>query len=93
LLFYAPKILGGDDGLPMFRGQGAAWMKDALALHDVTMERVGEDIMVVRHMECGKRFAIYSEQSIEFMFTGIIEGLGTLVGIRAAGEARIHRGR
>jgi diaminohydroxyphosphoribosylaminopyrimidine deaminase/5-amino-6-(5-phosphoribosylamino)uracil reductase len=47
VLFYAPKLLGGDDGTPMFRGQGPAWMKDALALHDVTVERVGEDIMVV----------------------------------------------
>ncbi len=47
VLFYAPKLLGGDDGTPMFRGQGAAWMKDAMALHDVSVERVGEDIMVV----------------------------------------------
>lgn len=47
VLFYAPKLLGGDDGIPMFRGQGAAWMKDAMALRDLTVERVGEDIMVV----------------------------------------------
>jgi acetyl-CoA C-acetyltransferase len=53
VLFYAPKLLGGDDGTPMFRGQGAAWMKDALALHDMTVERVGEDIMVIgyRHKD------------------------------------------
>jgi diaminohydroxyphosphoribosylaminopyrimidine deaminase/5-amino-6-(5-phosphoribosylamino)uracil reductase len=47
VLFYAPKLLGGDDGTPMFRGQGAAWMKDALTLRDLTVERVGEDILVV----------------------------------------------
>jgi diaminohydroxyphosphoribosylaminopyrimidine deaminase/5-amino-6-(5-phosphoribosylamino)uracil reductase len=53
VLFYAPKLLGGDDGVPMFRGQGPAWMKDALALHDLTVSMVGEDIMVqgYRHKE------------------------------------------
>ncbi|MBI5062115.1 MAG: RibD family protein, partial [Desulfatitalea sp.] len=53
VLFFAPKLLGGDDGLPMFRGQGPAWMKDALTLHDLTVERVGEDIKVqgYRHKE------------------------------------------
>ncbi|MBI5552367.1 MAG: bifunctional diaminohydroxyphosphoribosylaminopyrimidine deaminase/5-amino-6-(5-phosphoribosylamino)uracil reductase RibD [Desulfobacterales bacterium] len=53
VFFYAPKLLGGDDGTPMFRGQGAAWMKDALALHDVTVARVGEDIMVVGYRHKG----------------------------------------
>lgn len=46
VLFYAPKILGGDDGVPMCRGQGPAFMKEAMAIHDMTVSRVGEDIMV-----------------------------------------------
>lgn len=44
--FYAPKIVGGDDGIPMLRGTGAALMKDATALHDVNVSRVGDDILV-----------------------------------------------
>lgn len=46
IFFYAPKILGSDDGVPMCRGQGPAFMKEALALRDLTVSRVGEDIMV-----------------------------------------------
>ena len=43
---YAPKILGGDDGWPMLRGAGAAVMQEALALSDVVVERLGDDIAV-----------------------------------------------
>ena len=46
MFFYAPKILGGDDGVPLCRGTGPARMRDALALGDVTVERVGPDILV-----------------------------------------------
>jgi diaminohydroxyphosphoribosylaminopyrimidine deaminase / 5-amino-6-(5-phosphoribosylamino)uracil reductase len=46
LFHYAPKILGGDDGRPMLRGAGPDAMQDALALSDVTVERLGEDIAV-----------------------------------------------
>lgn len=46
VLFFAPKLLGGDDGVPLFRGTGAALMKDALPVKDVRVERVGEDILV-----------------------------------------------
>jgi diaminohydroxyphosphoribosylaminopyrimidine deaminase / 5-amino-6-(5-phosphoribosylamino)uracil reductase len=46
VIFYAPKILGGDDGVPMCRGQGPAFMKDAMALRDMTARMVGEDVMV-----------------------------------------------
>jgi diaminohydroxyphosphoribosylaminopyrimidine deaminase / 5-amino-6-(5-phosphoribosylamino)uracil reductase len=46
VLFYAPKILRGDDGIPMFRGAGPNLMKDAVAIHDITVDRIGEDIMI-----------------------------------------------
>ncbi len=46
VLFYAPKLLGGDDGIPMFRGRGPELMQAATALHDVSVERVGGDILV-----------------------------------------------
>lgn len=46
IVFYAPKLLGGDDGIPMLRGKGPALMKEALPVCDVTIELVGEDIML-----------------------------------------------
>jgi diaminohydroxyphosphoribosylaminopyrimidine deaminase/5-amino-6-(5-phosphoribosylamino)uracil reductase len=44
--FYAPKILGGDDGVPLLRGEGLLYMRDAITLTDVTVERFGDDILV-----------------------------------------------
>jgi len=46
IFFYAPKLFGGDDGIPMCRGQGPLLMKDALKVEDLTVSRVGDDIMV-----------------------------------------------
>lgn len=46
VLFYAPKFLGGDDGIPMLRGPGPALMAEAIPLHNVTVAMVGEDIMI-----------------------------------------------
>lgn len=45
-LFYAPKLLVSDQGVPMCRGEGPVKMKDALALKNVDVSRVGEDILV-----------------------------------------------
>ncbi len=44
--FYAPKILGGDDGVPMCRGRGPDLMRDCLPVRDVTARRFGEDVMI-----------------------------------------------
>lgn len=46
LFFYAPKILGGDDGVPMIRGKGPEMMSASQILHEVDVSRVGEDILV-----------------------------------------------
>jgi len=45
-LFYAPKLLVSDQGVPMCRGEGPEKMKDALALKNVAVSRLGEDILV-----------------------------------------------
>ncbi len=45
-LFYAPKILGGDDGIPIFAGPGPDLMDDCQRVTDVSVHRFGEDIMV-----------------------------------------------
>jgi len=46
LFFYAPKILGGDDGVPICRGPGAALISDAVALEHIRVRRFDDDIMI-----------------------------------------------
>lgn len=46
LIFYAPKILGGDDGVPMCSGPGPEKMGQSLPLHRMEVERVGADVLV-----------------------------------------------
>jgi diaminohydroxyphosphoribosylaminopyrimidine deaminase/5-amino-6-(5-phosphoribosylamino)uracil reductase len=44
-VFVAPKIVGGD-GLSWIAGPGVARMADAVALRDVRVERLGDDVLV-----------------------------------------------
>lgn len=44
--FYAPKILGGDDGVPVCSGRGPALMKDAIRVNEVSVRRFGADVMI-----------------------------------------------
>ncbi len=44
--FYAPKLLGGDDGVPICRGTGPETMKESLPIHHISVERFDDDIMV-----------------------------------------------
>lgn len=46
LFFYAPKILGGDDGVPICRGPGAALISDAVALEHIRVRRFDDDVMI-----------------------------------------------
>jgi diaminohydroxyphosphoribosylaminopyrimidine deaminase/5-amino-6-(5-phosphoribosylamino)uracil reductase len=46
LFFFAPKILGGDDGVPICKGSGAALMNDCIQVKDVQVRRFGDDIMI-----------------------------------------------
>lgn len=49
--FYAPKILGGDDGIPICRGKGPATMKDSIAVKNISVRRFGDDVMVEGYIE------------------------------------------
>ncbi len=49
--FYAPKILGGDDGFPICRGPGPEYMRQAIPLRDVAVRRFDEDIMVEGYVD------------------------------------------
>jgi len=44
--FYAPKILGGDDGAPMCRGTGPELMNQSIQIRDIRIQRFEDDILV-----------------------------------------------
>jgi len=50
--FFAPKLLQGNDGVPICAGAGAQWMADCLTLCDVHAEMVEQDVMITgyRHV-------------------------------------------
>jgi diaminohydroxyphosphoribosylaminopyrimidine deaminase/5-amino-6-(5-phosphoribosylamino)uracil reductase len=49
--FYAPKILGGDDGVPICRGTGAKHMRDSIPVFDLTVSRFDEDVMLEGYLK------------------------------------------
>jgi diaminohydroxyphosphoribosylaminopyrimidine deaminase/5-amino-6-(5-phosphoribosylamino)uracil reductase len=51
MLFYAPKLTGGDDGVPICRGKGPDLMADCIAVKDVTLQRFGDDVMIEGYIE------------------------------------------
>jgi diaminohydroxyphosphoribosylaminopyrimidine deaminase/5-amino-6-(5-phosphoribosylamino)uracil reductase len=46
-LFVAPKILGGDDGIPLARGRGPERMDECLRLTGIARRRFGDDTLIV----------------------------------------------
>ena len=44
--FYAPKILGGNDGIPICKGHGPALMNQSVAVHDIEVTRFGDDVLI-----------------------------------------------
>jgi diaminohydroxyphosphoribosylaminopyrimidine deaminase / 5-amino-6-(5-phosphoribosylamino)uracil reductase len=46
LFFYAPKILGGDDGVPICQGPGPDHMDDCIQIQDILVHRFDDDILV-----------------------------------------------
>jgi diaminohydroxyphosphoribosylaminopyrimidine deaminase/5-amino-6-(5-phosphoribosylamino)uracil reductase len=44
--FYAPKILGGDDGAPICSGPGPDSISDSIAVKDISVRRLGEDVLI-----------------------------------------------
>jgi diaminohydroxyphosphoribosylaminopyrimidine deaminase / 5-amino-6-(5-phosphoribosylamino)uracil reductase len=49
--FYAPKILGADDGVPICRGGGPAKMSQSIAVHDLTVFRFDTDVMLQGYLK------------------------------------------
>jgi diaminohydroxyphosphoribosylaminopyrimidine deaminase/5-amino-6-(5-phosphoribosylamino)uracil reductase len=46
MMFFAPKIMGGDDGIPLFKGPGPETMDQCLAVQRLSLSRFGEDILL-----------------------------------------------
>lgn len=44
--FYAPKILGGNDGVPICHGQGPDGMNQSIPVHDIEVNRFGDDVLI-----------------------------------------------
>ncbi|AOY58323.1 MULTISPECIES: bifunctional diaminohydroxyphosphoribosylaminopyrimidine deaminase/5-amino-6-(5-phosphoribosylamino)uracil reductase RibD [Desulfococcus] len=55
MFFFAPKILGGDDGFPICRGGGPALMRDCIPVRDTTVRRFGEDVMIEAYVDYDRR--------------------------------------
>lgn len=51
VLFFAPKFLGGADGLGLFGGPSAARMNGCRRLKDISVRRFGSDVMIEAYPE------------------------------------------
>lgn len=51
LFFYAPKILGGDDGFPICKGKGPASMSGCIPVKNVSVYRFQNDVMIEGYIE------------------------------------------
>lgn len=49
--FYAPKILGGDDGVPICRGPGPEFMRQCIPIREIDVRRFGEDVMIQGYID------------------------------------------
>ena len=50
MFFYAPKLLGGNDGVPICRGKGPELMKGAWPVTGITVRRFDDDIMIAGYL-------------------------------------------
>lgn len=46
IFFFAPRILGGDDGVPICSGAGPELMSESIPLKDINVRRFGDDVMI-----------------------------------------------
>lgn len=49
--FYAPKISGGDDGVPICRGRGPERMDQCIKVGDITTHRFGCDVLIEGYID------------------------------------------
>ncbi len=51
VFFYAPKILGGDDGVPVCKGPGPDLMNECIPVKDIKVRRFGDDVMIEGYID------------------------------------------
>ncbi len=51
VFFYAPKIMGGDDGVPVCRGPGPELMQECLPVRDINVRQFGNDVMIEGYID------------------------------------------
>ncbi len=51
IFFFAPKILGGDDGVPICKGAGAALMSSCIPVKDIHVQRFDDDVMIEGYID------------------------------------------
>jgi diaminohydroxyphosphoribosylaminopyrimidine deaminase/5-amino-6-(5-phosphoribosylamino)uracil reductase len=51
IFFFAPRILGGDDGVPICSGAGPELMSESIPLKDINVRRFGNDIMIEGYID------------------------------------------
>lgn len=49
--FFGPKMLGGDDGIPVCRGKGPELMKDSIGFSDMNVRLSGNDVMLEAYVD------------------------------------------
>jgi len=52
VFFYAPKILGGDDGVPICKGPGPVSMDQCIMVKDITVRQFEDDVMIEGYIKC-----------------------------------------
>ncbi len=58
--FYAPKISGGDDGIPICRGPGPAKMIDCINVKNIEIHRFGDDTLIEGYIDKTDAFESFS---------------------------------
>ena len=56
--FYAPKILGGKDAYPAVGGRGVGRLAEAHQARDLSLRRLGPDLLVIGYLKKGLRSAL-----------------------------------
>jgi len=51
MMFFAPKILGGDDGVPICAGEGPDWMRDCIPVKEIRTYRFDNDILIEGYIQ------------------------------------------
>ena len=51
IFFYAPRILGGDDGVPICAGTGPELMSESIPVIDIDVRRFGDDVMIEGYID------------------------------------------